>query len=256
MKILIVQSEILSGRTADNLSHVEGLLNTSEPGVDVIVLPELFATGFRTIPTELAADAPLVVEWMLTVAAHRGAAVAGSVVVADGGSFVNRLYFVTPDGSVQYYDKRHLFGYGGETLHFTRGHRRVVVSYGGMRFLLQVCYDLRFPVFSRCHHDYDAIINVANWPSGRQEAWDTLLRARAIENQCFVIGVNRVGAEGRITYSGGSVVIDYLGHTLCSCDPGSEQLVTAELRPHAQQTYRREFPVLDDADSFSLRLDE
>ena len=216
-----------------------------------------FATEFRTIPTELAADAPLVCGGGCSLWPRIATLLLWSgVVVADGGSFVNRLYFVTPDGSVQYYDKRHLFGYGGETLHFTRGHRRVVVSYGGMRFLLQVCYDLRFPVFSRCHHDYDAIINVANWPSGRQEAWDTLLRARAIENQCFVIGVNRVGAEGRITYSGGSAVIDYLGHTLCSCEPGSEQLVTAELRPHAQQTYRREFPVLDDADSFSLRLDE
>lgn len=256
MKVSILQTNIMTGDALGNLSHLDVLTRDTKPG-SLLVLPELFATGFVFDPDDISTHSSEVLSWMRATAQRLRCALVGSLAVKDGAKYFNRMVLVDSYGEEKaWYDKRHLFGYGGETLHFTRGHRRVVVSYGGMRFLLQVCYDLRFPVFSRCHHDYDAIINVANWPSGRQEAWDTLLRARAIENQCFVIGVNRVGAEGRITYSGGSAVIDYLGHTLCSCEPGSEQLVTAELRLHAQQTYRQEFPVLDDADSFSLRLDE
>lgn len=255
MKVSILQSNIMTGGALENLSHLDVLMRDAEPG-SLLVLPELFATGFVSDPVDIAAQSSEVLSWMRDTALRLQCAVVGSLAVKDGTHYFNRMVFIDSHGEdIARYDKRHLFGYGGETLHFTRGHRRVVVSYGGMRFLLQVCYDLRFPVFSRCQHDYDAIINVANWPTGRQEAWSTLLRARAIENQCFVIGVNRVGVEGRVAYSGGSAVIDYLGHTLCSSESGSEQLLSAELRTQAQQAYRREFPVLDDADSFSLHLE-
>ncbi len=252
MKILMVQSEILTGRTADNLSQVEGLLNASGPDADVIVLPELFATGFRIQPAELAADASLIMEWMRTEALRRNAAVVGSVAVAAEGRFVNRLFFVSPDGSVQHYDKRHLFGYGGEKESFSAGHERRVVSFRGVRFLLQVCYDLRFPVFSRNHADYDVALYVANWPAGRRAAWDILLRARAVENQCFVVGVNRVGHEGGVFYDGDSAVYDFQGQPIAACPSDKAGVATALLPLARMEAFRRSFPVLKDADKFRL----
>lgn len=156
----------------------------------------MFATGFITEPwrSELP-DEATIVEWMRRTARRHVTALAGSAVVRSGGSFVNRLFFVRPGGGVERYDKRHLFSIGGEGAHFAAGQRRVVVGYGGLRFLLLVCYDLRFPVWSRCRGDYDAILCVASWPAARREVWRTLLRARAIENACYVVGVNRTGDD-------------------------------------------------------------
>ena len=166
--------------------------------------------------------------------------------------FYNRLYFVRPDGSVEHYDKRHLFTYGGEDKHFTRGNRRVVVAWRGVRLLLEVCYDLRFPVWSRNRGDYDAALYVASWPKSRVEAWSTLLRARAIENQCYVVGVNRIGEDPNCEYCGCSAIIDPYGRTLAECERDKECLAEAELDMEALRAFRAKFPVLRDADRLRI----
>ena len=165
----------------------------------------------------------------------------------------NRLFFVRPDGTYDYYDKRHLFGYAGETDEYVAGCRRVVTEWRGVRFLLQVCYDLRFPVFSRNRGDYDAIIYVANWPQNRREVWQTLLKARALENQCFVVGVNIVGRLKDIDYLGDSVIIDAYGRAIASCTPAIEETAIGQLDMEALLRFRQKFPVLADADTFLIQ---
>ena len=185
-------------------------------------------------------------------AVERNCAVAGSVAVQQNGKYYNRFYFVHPDGSVQHYDKKHLFTYGGEDKRFTAGTQRVVVNYRGVRILLEVCYDLRFPVWSRNLGDYDMILYVASWPTPRVDAWSALLRARAIENQCYVAGVNRMGTDPACEYSGGSAIIDPYGKTMAECPWSCESEVTAEIDMEKLAAFREKFPVLNDADSFSL----
>ena len=214
------------------------------------VLPEMWATGFVTeSPSEACSGFPL--EWMMGLAAGRRCAVCGSAAVmgADGKPR-NRQYFVLPDGSYYYYDKRHLFAYGGEDKGYVRGNRRVVAEYKGVRFLLQTCYDLRFPVWMRYRDDYDAIIFAANWPASRQTVWRTLLCARAMENQCYVIGANRTGSDPAAEYSGGSAVIDAKGATLAEAAGTAEQAVTAEISLDELRRFRAKFPVLADRDRF------
>lgn len=236
---------------ARNLRRAESFV--AQAGADLVVLPEMFATGFITEPwrSELP-DEATIVEWMRRTARRHATALAGSAVVRCGGSFVNRLFFVRPDGGVERYDKRHLFSIGGEGAHFAAGQRRVVVGYGGLRFLLLVCYDLRFPVWSRCRGDYDAILCVASWPAARREVWRTLLRARAIENACYVVGVNRTGDDPWNRYAGDSAAVDFRGVPLCEAG-GSEGVFTAELDGEALGRFRSEFPVWRDADDFVLR---
>ena len=254
MKVSILQHNIFSGALSSTLSNLENQL-LQHPGADLYVLAETFATGFLAEGSSALAQeqGPLIFSWMQQQAARHDAAIAGSVAVKDDeGRLRNRMYFVRPDGTYDYYDKRHLFLYAGETKDYVPGDRRVVVEWCGVRFLLQVCYDLRFPVFSRSRGDYDAIIYVANWPEQRQDAWQTLLKARAIENQCYVIGVNRVGSDGTCKYIGGSVVIDAYGHTIAQCTDGEEEIAIAELDMEQLQCFRQKFPVLADADEFSV----
>ena len=196
LRIALCQTDIAWEQPARNLARLEPLVAGAD--ADVVVLPELFATGFTLDPAPVA-EAPggEVVTALRRWAVQYGKAVAGSVAVAEGGRFFNRMYFVTPDGGCARYDKRHLFAPGGESRNYTPGSDRVVVGYRGFRFLLLVCYDLRFPVWSRCRGDYDAILYCASWPAARREAWRTLLHARAVENQCYVAGVNRVGTTPR-----------------------------------------------------------
>ena len=177
---------------------------------------------------------------------------AGSVSIKENGKFYNRFYFVYPDGTYCSYDKRHLFTYGGEHKTFTAGKERVIVTYQGVRILLQICYDLRFPVWSRNRKDYDMVIYVASWPTLRVEVWSALLRARALENQCYVAGVNRVGEDPSCQYSGGTALIDPYGHTLGACKDGEEGEVTADIDMEELERFRQKFPVLDDADAFEL----
>ena len=195
------------------------------PGADLYILPEMFSTGFCTQPEGVAefCDSDTLA-WMKSKSGSIGAAIAGSVAVMDCGKYYNRFYFVKPDGCVESYDKRHLFTYGGEHNHFTAGDKRVVVEYKGVRILLQVCYDLRFPIWSRNHGDYDMAVYVASWPATRVEAWKALLIARAIENQSYVIGVNRVGDDPSNTYNGGTRVIDPYGKLIPTMDNNKNEV--------------------------------
>lgn len=254
MKIAIVQNDIRSNDFSENLEHLETLID-QHPDADMFVLPETFATGFMPEGGVGGSDYTGydILQWMGTKGFLYDAAVVGSVATKDdAGQLRNRLYFVRPDGKDEYYDKRHLFTFAGETKDYVPGDRRVIAEWGGVRFLLQVCYDLRFPVFSRSRGDYDAIIYVANWPEQRQDAWQTLLKARAIENQCYVIGVNRVGSDAACKYIGGSVVIDAYGRTIAQCADGEEGIATVELDMEQLQRFRKKFPVLDDADKFNV----
>ena len=190
---------------------------------------------------------------LLDFVAPRRCAVCGSVAVCcTDGLIRNRMYFVLPDGKSYYYDKRHLFAYGGEDKHYVKGGRRVVAEYKGVRFLLQVCYDLRFPVWARNNDDYDAILFAANWPGSRQNVWQVLLRARAIENQCYVIGANRTGSDPLCRYVGRSAIVDAKGKTLAQAKGDAPQVVTADIDIGALNAFRKKFPVLADRDLFEL----
>lgn len=222
-------------------------------GPDLAVLPEMFSTGFATLPEGIAEKCPsTTLEWMKDAAARFGCALAGSIAMQEGERFVNRFCFVKPDGQVTTYDKKHLFTFGGEHHRFAAGTERVTVQWREVRFLPIICYDLRFPVWSRCRGDYDAIICVASWPQVRRTAWDTLLRARAIENQCYVLAVNRTGDDPSCHYNGGSAVIGPLGQTLAACPDGRHGWTVCELDMEQLGSFRKSFPALEDADQFTL----
>ena len=248
MKVTIIQNPIRTKQLEWTLQFAADLLN-QQPGADLYVLPEMFATGFMV---EGAVEhGPRILRWMQQQAGRLDAAVAGSIAIRDDeGNPRNRLFFVRPDGTYDYYDKHHLFTMAGEADAFVAGHRRVVVEWRGVRFLLQVCYDLRFPVFSRNRGDYDAIIYVANWPMSRKDVWHLLLRARALENQCFVIGANISGDDTGVCYhAGDSAIINAYGHTLAECILGRCESAAAELDMDSLRHFRKKFPVLDDADA-------
>ena len=252
MRIVIVQHVIRCHELEWNLQHITTLLD-QRPGADLYVLPETFATGFMAEGSaeQAGVQSPRIFSWMQQQARRLDAAVAGSVATVDEeGLLRNRLFFVRPDGCYDYYDKHHLFSFAGETDDYVPGQRRVIVEWQGVRFLLQVCYDLRFPVFSRNRGDYDAIIYVANWPQKRREVWRTLLKARALENQCFVAGVNIVGSDNVCEYLGDSVIINAYGRTIAACTPGVEEVASAELDMDELRRFRQKFPVLEDADEF------
>ena len=253
MRIAILQSDIAWLNPIENRKRLETMI-TANTGADIYVLPEMWPTGFATEPKGAAenADESPSLEWMKLITAQTGAAIAGSVATEEGGRFFNRFYFVKPNGFVAYYDKRHLFGYGGEGKHYTAGDRRVVVEWQGVRFLLCVCYDLRFPVWSRNRGDYDAALYVASWPTPRVEAWSALLRARAIENQCYVAGVNRIGSDPNCIYPGASCVIDPWGNTIADCGRDKACVAVCDIDMDALTAFRKQFPVLEDADYFSM----
>ncbi len=248
MQVTILQRDIVWGNPVLNVERADAAIRAL-PDADLYVLPEMFSTGFCTQPEGMAeTNDSDTLHWMQRTASARNCAVAGSIAVQEDGRFYNRFYFVHPDGRVEHYDKKHLFTYGGEHLHFTAGQERVVVSFRGVRILLEVCYDLRFPIWARNRGDYDMILYVASWPVPRIAAWSALLVARAIENQCYVAGVNRVGADPACEYCGASVIIDPYGKTIAACENGQETTATAEIDMEALEAFRRKFPVLEDAD--------
>ena len=248
MKLTILQRDIVWADPAENVRRAEDAINRN-PGADLYVLPEMFSTGFCTQPEGIAEPVEnQTVSWMKAKASQTGAAIAGSIAVHEDGKYYNRFHFVTPDGNITTYDKKHLFTFGGEHKRFTAGSERVIVTYKGFRILLEICYDLRFPVWSRNKGDYDMIIYVASWPTPRVEAWKALLTARAIENQCYVVGVNRVGEDPGNNYCGGSRVIDPYGQIMAECEDGKEMEATAKVDMEVLEAFRAKFPVLDDAD--------
>lgn len=249
MKITILQTDIVWANPQENTKNAEQLINENA-GADLYVLPEMFSTGFATQPEGIAESDGHSLNWMKTAAQKHNCAIAGSIAMEENGNYYNRFYFVFPDGRVKHYDKHHLFTYSGEDKHFTAGQERVIVEYQGFRILLQVCYDLRFPVFSRNRKDYDMAIYVASWPTVRLKAWTTLLHARAIENQCYIIGVNRTGEDPSCGYSGGSEIIDPWGNTIVACERNKVDAATADLSIDPLLEFRRQFPVLNDGDAF------
>lgn len=233
-----------------NFSEIEQRLSGCD--ADLFMLPEMFSTGFCMEAEAIADRNGESLLWMKDFARRRNAAVAGSVSVYEDQKFFNRFYFVKPDGSAEFYDKRHLFSFSGEDKIYTPGTERVVAEYKGFRFLLQVCYDLRFPVFSRCTGDYDVALYVANWPKSRVEAWKHLLKARAIENQAYVFGLNRIGTDGN--------QLEYEESSRCHFADGGEisarqnDIVTAEFDIGKLKEFREKFPFLKDQDGFEILM--
>lgn len=230
-------------------THLRGLAGHT----DLVVLPEMFSTGFTMAAEALAEtmDGPTV-GWMREEAAALGCVITGSLIVREDGRHFNRLVWARPDGSLAHYDKRHLFRMAKEQEHYAPGARRIVVEIKGWRVCPLVCYDLRFPVWSRNRGDYDALVYVANWPARRAQAWSALLRARAIENLSYVVGVNRIGTDGNgASYAGDSVVLDFLGQSLSS-EGGGDRVETTVLGLESLQAWRENFPAHLDADEFVL----
>jgi omega-amidase len=254
MRAAIVQTDLKWEEKEANLEHISLLLDHAGVKDGVIVLPEMFTTGFSMDPSTLAEsmDGPSVV-WMKERASSYNSALCGSLIIAENSNYFNRMLFITPEGKTTVYDKRHLHSMSGEPSVYSRGNKRVVCDYREFSFNLQVCYDLRFPVWSRNRGDTDVIIYSANWPDVRSNVWKSLLVARAIENQCYVIGVNRVGRNPDGTsYSGDSVIIGPRGETLASIPSGKEGIASAALSVDDLEKYRSEMPVWRDADPFEL----
>lgn len=249
MRVAILQTAPIPGEKELNLQNIDNLIGGGD-GSDLYILPEMFNTSMIQEAVSIAEpmDGPTI-EWMKQKAANLDAAIAGSIAISQDGKTYNRFCFVTPDGKVEYYDKRHLFTYAGEGEYITPGHSRKVVVFRGVRIMLQVCYDLRFPVFVRNRDDYDMIIYVASWPIARKIAWNTLIRARAIENQCYVAAVNRVGIDQFGVYSGDSVLISPYGENVVVAEESKVDMVSAELDMDKLNHFREKFPVLDDADT-------
>ncbi|WP_166109992.1 amidohydrolase [Pseudoalteromonas sp. Z9A5] len=220
---------------------------------DLILLPETFSTGFAINLDCAEPENGKVLIWLKAQAHKHNAVIAGSVLVAQGDKKANRFYWVKPDGEVSYYDKRHLFRLGSEGDYVVAGQERKVFEINGFKLLPQVCYDLRFPVFQRNNNDYDVMINVANWPAVRRHIWDTLLMARAMENLCYVVGVNRVGEDGNgASHNGGTAVYDFKGDGLTKAQDDAEQLVTITLEKAPLDEFKAAFPAYLDADPFTL----
>lgn len=256
LRVSLVQSMLHWEDAAANRAMFGERLATLKGTTDLILLPEMFTTGFSMRSKELAEymDGPAV-SWMREQAKALDAALYGSVIITEGGKYFNRGLFVEPSGKVTVYSKRHLFRFANENEHYSPGNERVIVEWRGWRLLLQVCFDLRFPVFSRNRSDYDAILYVANWPEARRFPWSQLLIARALENQCYVAGLNRVGMDGKgIHYSGDSVVIEPRGEAIAQIEPNTEGTATVALDRNGLEDFRQKFPVGKDADDFRLIL--
>lgn len=254
LKVTLVQHALAWEMPEDNRRQFQALLEAAAPNTDLVLLPEMFTTGFSMNALANAEDSGGETEaWMRHLARRHDCAIGGSVAVRDGGEVFNRFLFVTP-GETQYYDKRHLFRMAGEQKRYAMGGERVIVAWRGWRIKLEVCYDLRFPVFSRNRNDYDLLLYVANWPAPRALHWRTLLRARAIENLAAVVGVNRIGSDANgLDYSGDSLAVDARGEILADLE-NRETLTTVTFDGAALAAYREAFPAHLDADDFSLEL--
>lgn len=254
LNIALVQADIAWEDKKANLEQYNRYIENIKEKKEVIVLPEMFSTGFSMSPETLAEpmEGPTV-QWMKDTAAKHRCILTGSVIIEDEGKYYNRMLWVQPDGKTGHYDKRHLFGYADEDKHYSAGSKRLIVSVKGFRICLQVCYDLRFPVWARNKKDeYDALIYVANWPERRSMPWKTLLQARAIENMSYVIGVNRVGTDGNgIYYSGDSSVFDPLGAQVWQ-QSNDAVCHTVTIDKEKITDARQHFSFLDDADSFMI----
>lgn len=255
LRLALVQTDIYWEDIPANLASLEEKLAGLRNEADLIILPEMFSTGFSMQPEKIAEPLNLVTtRWLRQMALNTGAMIIGSFAARDGKACYNRLMAVSPDGSYEYYDKRHLFRMAGEHEVYNAGAQRLTLSWKGWKIRPLVCYDLRFPVWSRntASDPYDLLVYVANWPAARSFAWDTLLKARAIENLSYVAGVNRTGTDAKGTeHNGGSVVLDFLGQPLASLHD-SPDLAVVSISKTDLLEYRRKFPAHLDADDFEI----
>lgn len=259
--VTIVQCEILWENPVENLKHYEHMLR-HENNSSIIVFPEMFSSGFSIHPSEqVIQSAPMVLEWMKKLAHDKQSAVCGSQIVEVNENKLNRFYFAEPDGKVSYYDKKHLFGMGRENECFSQGSKIITISYSGFNIRPYICYDLRFPVWNRNRYDkitgnyeYDLLIYVANWPEPRIQHWEKLLQARAIENQAYVCGVNRMGTdENGMKYNGNSLMIDPLGEILFRASDNCENVQTIQVSRAELTRIRTSLPFANDWDQFIIQ---
>ncbi|MBN1181265.1 MAG: amidohydrolase [Bacteroidales bacterium] len=249
----LIQTDIIWENKNQNLSLLENKIASIEGQSNVIILPEMFSTGF-TMNTRLAEPMEgSAVKWMKEISAKYSISLVGSLLIEEEANFYNRLLWVQPNGSLFTYDKRHLFSLGGEDEFFSKGTKKLIIEYDHWKICPMICYDLRFPVWIRNKEEYDVLIFVANWPHTRQNAWRNLLISRAIENQCFCLGVNRVGTDGNgLKYIGGSVVIDPMGEIVKEIPGQEEDIIMIELDKDRILNSRAKLPFLKDADDFLI----
>ncbi len=248
LRIAGLNLDIIWKNKEANFQLIEKELSSAK--ADLFLLPEMFSTGFCMEADEVADRNLETLNWMKSFAKNKNAAVAGSASVKENGRFFNRFYFVYPDGQFEYYDKKHLFSYSGEDKIYTAGKKRKIIDYKGFKILLQVCFDLRFPVFSRNQDDYDAILYVANWPKSRVDAWKTLLKARSIENQAFLFGLNRTGTDGyNLEYEESSLVYFPDGKEISERE---NNIVFSEWNLDELKEFRSKFPFLNERDEFKI----
>lgn len=255
LTVAVVQTTLYWERIEENLNHFGKLMAPLKGKTDVILLPEMFTTGFSMNSVSLAEEMDgTSVSWLRQQAAALGSDVAGSIIIKEKSHYYNRLVWMQPTGEYSYYDKRHLFRLGNEHDTYSPGKQKLIQKTGEWRLRPLICYDLRFPVWSRNRNDYDVLVYVANWPESRREVWKTLLKARAIENQAYVIGVNRIGRDGNgIDYSGDSAVLDPKGKTISNIKPYEEKVEIVTLSMQELTEFRDKFPVLPDRDEFIIR---
>ena len=258
LTLSLVQTSLFWENKQANLNMLEEKIMGIKEKTEIVILPEMFSTGFSMRPEVLAETMDgETVEWMKRVSRENGIVLTGSIMIKEEGNYYNRLVWMLPNGQYGHYDKRHLFAYGEEDKHYNPGNKRLIASVKGWKINLLVCYDLRFPVWARQKvnedgAEYDVLIYVANWPERRSHAWKTLLCARAIENQCYVVGVNRVGSDANnIYYSGNSLIIDPLGQVLYHM-ADEEDVNTITLQKEMLDDIRAKFPFWKDADSFNI----
>ncbi len=255
LTITLIQANLFWEDKVANLQMLTEKINKITEPTELVILPEMFSTGFSMQPEKLAENMEGdTIAWMRNIAATKKIILTGSLIIKEENKYYNRLIWMLPTGQYWHYDKRHLFAFANEHQHYTAGNKRVIAQVKGWKINLQVCYDLRFPVWARQANaeEYDILLYVANWPEGRSHAWKTLLTARAIENQSYVIAVNRVGNDGNnIYHSGNSLVIDALGNELYH-KADAEDVFTITLQKENLQETRNKFPFLKDADGFKI----
>lgn len=256
LKVTLVQTYLNWEHVDENLKHFSTVLDKITQTTDVIVLPEMFTTGFTMKPEVLAEEhGGKGLQWMQQKAKEKNCVVTGSISVKENQHYYNRLYWVKPDGSYQFYNKRHLFRMGNEQQHYTPGDEKIIVELKGWKICPLICYDLRFPVWSRNtkENQYDLLIYVANWPQVRSYPWKQLLIARAIENQCYTLGVNRVGRDGHLVeHAGDSCALNPRGELMAVIPSNEDKCETVILNYQYLEDFRKAFPVMMDSDRFNL----
>ena len=253
MKIAIIQSSLYWENSTANRNYFKGKINAIAEKIGLIVLPEMFTSGFTMRPSLVAETMQgETIQLLKNLAKAKNCAITGSLVITENNNFHNRLVFVFTTGEIEYYDKRHLFTLAGEDKIYTKGNKKIIIEYNGLKICPLVCYDLRFPVFSRNAENYDVLIYVANWPKPRINAWDILLKARAIENMCYTIAVNRIGVdENNNEYTGHSQVIDYLGNSTLEPQE-NEGIFIVKLDINKMIETRNKLGFLNDKDLFEI----